>query len=256
MEKLLEQLAKEWSVLSQAPFSFALLAASMFALAYLAARWKYSSVIEQVRAANETLKERLHLKTEQAEQYKDRAIKYDQKVWEVVESDTSSLSKKALSLVGQIREFIERYQRQERTIQESEFSEMSRAESEDEKRRLWDRFSAASMRTHAEQAAEYERRFKVDALILRDELRSRLSDYKPEQHADHMYEHPTNNFGYMEVASDLEKMAKLLDSANPSLKRTGTGKPAPAAELKRVCRAWHRANGVQVPVPGVRGAEG
>jgi hypothetical protein len=24
----------------------------------------------------------------------------------------------------------------------------------------------------------------------------------------------------------------------------------------RVCRAWHRANGVQVPVPGVRGAEG
>ena len=37
----------------------------------------------------------------------------------------------------------------------------------------------------------------------------------------------------------------------------------PAADAKertahagRVCRAWHRANGVQGPVPGVRGAEG
>ena len=29
-----------------------------------------------------------------------------------------------------------------------------------------------------------------------------------------------------------------------------------AAQFERVCRAWHRANGVQVPVPGVRGAEG
>ena len=25
---------------------------------------------------------------------------------------------------------------------------------------------------------------------------------------------------------------------------------------KRVCRAWHRTNRVEVPVPGVRGAEG
>jgi len=29
-----------------------------------------------------------------------------------------------------------------------------------------------------------------------------------------------------------------------------------AADTRRVCRAWHRANRVKVPVPGVRGAEG
>jgi len=29
-----------------------------------------------------------------------------------------------------------------------------------------------------------------------------------------------------------------------------------AGDFRRVCRAWHRANRVQVPVPGVRGAEG
>jgi len=29
-----------------------------------------------------------------------------------------------------------------------------------------------------------------------------------------------------------------------------------AVDAERVCRAWHRAYGVEVPVPGVRGAEG
>lgn len=210
MEKFIELLDKEWSVVSQAPFAFALLAASVFALAYLAARWKYSSVVEQIRASNETLKERLHLKTEQAEQYKDRAIKYDQKVWAVVESDTSSLSQKTLNLVALIREFIERHRRQDDSLHQHEWSEMTRATNEEEKNRLWHKFTSGSSQLSTERNAEYERRFKVDALMLRDELRSRLKDYKPDGRVDHMYEHPTNYFGFNDVAADLERMAKSL----------------------------------------------
>jgi hypothetical protein len=30
----------------------------------------------------------------------------------------------------------------------------------------------------------------------------------------------------------------------------------PAGDCCRVCQAWHRACGVQVPTPGIRGAEG
>jgi len=29
-----------------------------------------------------------------------------------------------------------------------------------------------------------------------------------------------------------------------------------SSDLNRVCRAWHRTSGVQVPVPGIIGAEG
>ena len=29
-----------------------------------------------------------------------------------------------------------------------------------------------------------------------------------------------------------------------------------AADAGRVCQAWHRSSGVEVPVPGYRGAEG
>jgi hypothetical protein len=35
-----------------------------------------------------------------------------------------------------------------------------------------------------------------------------------------------------------------------------TGLPLAAGEFERVCRTWHRTNGVQVPMPGVSAAEG
>jgi hypothetical protein len=35
-----------------------------------------------------------------------------------------------------------------------------------------------------------------------------------------------------------------------------SGGAAPAAEWGRVCQARHRAHGVEVPVPGMRGAAG
>jgi hypothetical protein len=212
MDKFVELLAREWAVVSQAPLAFALLAVSMFGLAYVAARWKYSSVIESVRASNETLNERLHLKTEQAEQYKERALKYDEKVWEIVESDTSSLSQKALTLVADIREFIDRHRRLDDAARENDWPEMVRAADEAEKQRLWNKMNNASSRHSTERNAEWERRFKVDALMLRDELRSRLKDYKPDERIAHVYEHPTNYFGFNDVAADLERMAKLLQS--------------------------------------------
>ena len=46
--------------------------------------------------------------------------------------------------------------------------------------------------------------------MLRDEMRSRLKDYKPDECLVHVYEYPTNYFGFNDVAADLERMAKLL----------------------------------------------
>jgi hypothetical protein len=214
MEKLIEYVAKEWSVVSKAPSTFVILAALMFGVAYLAARWRYASIIEQVRAANEVLKERLHLKSEQAESYKERALKYDEKVLEVVDSSAVTLRDKTLELVRNIRDYIDRYQREDRSVQENEWVEMTQANTEEEKNQLWHKFTNAMSRVSTERNAEYDRRFKVDSMILRDELRSRLKDYQPDKNVDHMYEHPTNYFGFNDVANDLEKMAKLLPTAN------------------------------------------
>lgn len=214
MDRLFEYIAKEWEVLSDAPFAFLVLAAIMFGLAYLAAKWRFSTIIEQVRATNETLTERLRLRSEQAESYKERALKYDDKIQQVVDSDAVALRERTLDLVKNLRDFIERYKREDDRVNERERSVMRSAGSEEERKAAWDKYTSETMRLSNERNAEYDRRFRVDAIMLRDELRSRLPDYTPaEPHHDMMYEHPTNYFGFNDVASDLERMAKMLTSA-------------------------------------------
>lgn len=211
MEKLIEYIAKEWVTISQAPFSFLILAVIIFGVAYLAAKWRFTAVIDQVRATNETLKERLHLKSEQAESYKDRALKFDEKVQQVVDSDEVALKERTLDLVKNLREFIERHKREYDRISEIEREAMRSAQTEEEKNKEWNKNISEIMRLSNETNAEYDRRFRVDALMLRDELRSRIPNYKPlSHHNDMMYEHPTNYFGFNDVASDLERMAKML----------------------------------------------
>jgi len=214
VDRLFEYIAKEWEVLSDAPFAFLVLAAIMFGLAYLAAKWRFSTIIEQVRATNETLTERLRLRSEQAESYKERALKYDDKIQQVVDSDAVALRERTLDLVKNLRDFIERYKREDDRVNERERSVMRSAGSEEERKAAWDKYTSETMRLSNERNAEYDRRFRVDAIMLRDELRSRLPDYTPaEPHHDMMYEHPTNYFGFNDVASDLERMAKMLTSA-------------------------------------------
>ncbi len=190
-----------------------ILAAIMVSLAYLAVSWRYTSVIDQLKTANDTLKERLLLKTEQSESYKERALKYDQKVFEIVDSTSVDLKNRALELVRKIMDFSERYQKEDRLLQDRESTEMRLAKTEEERNNLWTKFRNESSRLSNERNAEYDRRLKINALLLRDEMRSRLKDYKPAAHMDSSYEHPTNYHGFQEVADDLEKMAKLLPSS-------------------------------------------
>lgn len=213
MERLIDLLEKNWGVVSQAPLAFFLLGAVAFGLAYAAAAWKFSSQIEQVKSANDTLRERLQLKTEQTEMYRERALKYDEKVAAVAQSDSADLRERTLAFVGEIRSFMERHRRNDDLIQGNEWVEMTQSRDEAEKQRLWHKFTSAMSRASSERMSEWERRFKVEALMLRDELLSRLPKQERPERADFNYEHPVNYFGYCEVADDLERMAKQLPRA-------------------------------------------
>ena len=103
-----------------------------------------------------------------------------------------------------IREFIERHRREDNRITHQTIPNNNQEE--------WGRRTNELIRLSEERNIEYERKFKVDAILLRDELRSRLSGYKPtKDHTDMMYEHPTNFFGFNDVATDLERMAKMIE---------------------------------------------
>ncbi len=211
MDKLFEYISKEWTVVSQAPFAFMIIAAIVFGLAYIAAKWRFTAVIDQINASNEALKERLHLRSELAESYKDRALKYDDKVQQVVDFDEIALRDKTLEVVKDLRDFIDRTKREDdRNLMENR---LSSSRSEEQRQADWEAMTNNMMRLGSERNAEYDRRFRVHAIMLRDELRSRLPGYKPqEDYFDSMYEHPTNYFGFDGVADDLERMARMLTS--------------------------------------------
>ncbi|MGH1404855.1 MAG: hypothetical protein ACRBDL_11500 [Alphaproteobacteria bacterium] len=163
----------------------------------------------QVNYANEVLEQRLLSKTEQVELYKERALYYEEQVKYVVDYDEVDLKEKALEVVGNIREFNARFKREsDRTIIERPLS--SQQSKEQRQADLHTRNYKIALLSN-ERDAEYNRRFRVSAMMLRDELRSRLPDYQP-QVKDTIYEYPINYHGYVDVASDLERMAKMLTS--------------------------------------------
>ncbi|WP_180191802.1 hypothetical protein [Pseudomonas syringae] len=204
--RIMSAFRDEWNTVSQAPFSFVLIAVIAFTAAYLAARWRYSGVVDQVREQMNTLEQRLLQKTEQAENYKERALKFDEKVSDVVRSDAPELCARTLAFVSRIRDFIKR--RKEQSDREMR-SGMSRRD-----QGQWDESVDRIMLTSSETADEWIRSFKVDAMLLRDELYSRLNKTIEENRLIFMYEHPTNFFGYEDIATDLETQAKFLQSSN------------------------------------------
>jgi hypothetical protein len=210
MDKLLELLDKNWAVVSAAPLAVGALAVAMFSLAYVAAKWRYVGTISNMQSLIDTLRERLVARTELAESFKERALKFDEKAEAVAEASEIELREKTLALVTQVRSFVETSTQTDRHLSDSRMVEMRRAATEEQRQAIWDGNWSETNRLSSQRNAEYDRRFKIDAMLLRDELRSRLPGYTADMMAEHSYEHPANPFGITAVADDLEKMAKSL----------------------------------------------
>jgi len=136
---------------------------------------------------------------------------YDESTTKKVESVEVTLAKKTLYFVKNLREFISRYKQEDEAVQSNEWMQMALATSDEEKNKLWQKFTAASSEITNSRNSEYEHRFRVNAILLRDELRSHLSDYSA---VDSVYINPTNYFGYSHVANDIETMTQLLLKGN------------------------------------------
>lgn len=112
MEHFLEYLRKEWSVISQTPFTFIILICLAFGIAWVIIRWAYTTIINQKDATIESLNERLHLKSEQSESIYPMKLLViakpnakEEKV-EKVDATTLRVSVKALPKAGRANEAI------------------------------------------------------------------------------------------------------------------------------------------------------
>lgn len=203
MEKLVELVAKEWQTLKEAPITFLLvLIFAAFAGAY-AARWLYAERIE-------VLQQRLSAKDDQLAEYRERLHLAPAGQTAYSQLTNGELKQRALRLIGNIREFLERTGEEDRKVTFAQFAAMSMAKSEEEKNQLWHRQTEEMSRRSFQRSADYDRQFKVEAILLRDEILSRLPPTARDDRKFGLYEHPTNPIGMGMVADDLERLARSL----------------------------------------------
>jgi hypothetical protein len=81
---------------------------------------------------------------------------------------------------------------------------------EEERQRKWQEQTNAAIQRSFETRSDFESQFKVDSILLRDELLSRLRPDAKNERAYRMYESPINPLVMEEVVGDLERLAKSL----------------------------------------------
>jgi len=203
LKELIEYLQKEWGTVSSAPVTFFVACTLVAGLAYAASRWKHGAIIELLR-------ERIAAKDEQLDGYREKLHLIPAHGSEFSRQSHSELQKEALKFVSSLREWLGTRRSQDSERQHKQWLAMTNATDEVQRKHLWDAQTADSMRSSTTFSNEYDAKFKVKAMVLRDELLTRVQHPEPSNHSHHMYEHPTNPIGMGMVADDLERMARLL----------------------------------------------
>ena len=209
MEDLLIYINNEWKTLKEAPFSFILLLIIAFIAAYIISRWRYESIVSTLKERIESFKDRLNSKDEQLNDYRERL-----KLQPATDTSYSNLSNSelkniTLQKVNGIREFINQRQANDYENIFSRFDNFDKMNKE-EKQKKWQEDNKKMSLQSLETNSQYDMKFKVDTILLRDEILTRLPKDIKRNREFEMYEHPTNILGIKMVVDDLERIAKSL----------------------------------------------
>lgn len=203
LKDLLEYLQKEWLTVSGAPAIFLIACTFVAGLAYAASRWRHSAIIDLLR-------ERIVAKDEQLDGYREKLHLVPAHGSEFSLLSHAALQKEALKFVSSLRDWLGARRSQDSERHHQQWLAMTNTNDELQRKQMWDAQTTDSMRSSTTLSNEYDSKFKVKAMVLRDELLTRVQHPEPSNHAHHMYEHPTNPIGMGMVADDLERMARLL----------------------------------------------
>jgi len=210
MKELIDYINKEWSTVSQAPFTFILLLVLSITASYLLARWKYESNISTLKERIEGYKDRITSKDEQLNEYRQRLDLIPITQTSFSRLNNIDLKNQTLKVVTNIREFLSDRQEKSNRILSSRTSLNRTNISDEERNRAWQQETNEIIQESFEMKSKYDSSFKVDTILLRDELLSRLPKGNKSERVFHTYEHPINPISMEMVADDLERLAKSL----------------------------------------------
>ena len=176
----------------------------------------HNLVVEQKDAKVEVVQEQLKLygarlvvKDEQIADYVSKL--QDREVNATSRSllSNSKLKTETIATVSGIRTLLADYQRKSSEITYSRFNDFKNM-SEEERNRQWNEDNKKSSELLNQVQLNYNAKHKINAILLRDELLSRLPKDINRNTKKTFYEHAITTHGIMEVADDLERLAKLL----------------------------------------------
>ncbi len=195
-----------WSTLMSAPLIFLICIAIGIAGGYLLGKWYFRRTID-------ILKGRLEAKDDQLDEYRERLkLMHPNETGSKYSRMTNDeLKRRVLDMVDKIRTFHAETQQKSQRLILAERAYMMKVESAEEFEEIRNKYSNQIMSESLETSEKYNRRFKVDAILLRDEMLSRLPETAKNKRAYFVYEHPTNPIGMGMVADDLERLAKSLE---------------------------------------------
>lgn len=121
---------------------------------------------------------------------------------------SADLSRMAIELAGKIRKLSQEFGLKRNTIVSEQMESVANAQSKprEEQNKIWARFSGMTMNTYTQETDEYSARYKADAIVLSDEMLSRL----PPGTRNDFVHYDTAAAGIERIATDLERLAKLL----------------------------------------------
>lgn len=205
-----EHIQKNWSVVKNAPAAFGIILVLSLSVGLGAGNFLSQKTIEHLNSEIALNQERLKLKDDWISEYRERlGLSNPQRDLYSLFTRTE-LQSKCLSLVDRLRSFIAEEKRKDSDLLDSQFVAMSQAKSEEDRKKLWHEYNAQSSHQRNARINLYASTFKIDAILCRDELVSRLQPSLIKKDSFMTYEYPVNFFAYEEVADDLERMAKLL----------------------------------------------
>lgn len=203
LKEFLDYIQTNWETLKSAPLVFVSTIVLAFVLVFFVLRWRYNSIVE-------ILNQRLAAKDDQLTEYRERLHLTPTTDTSYSRLTNNELKQKALEVVSQTRDFLRERNERDTRLRDSKWEQMSAAKSEEEKHRIWNKFVTITMESSQKFISDYEEKFKVDTILLRDELLSRLPKDARDNQSYAMYQYVANPIGIEMVASDLERLTKSL----------------------------------------------
>lgn len=119
----------------------------------------------------------------------------------------SMLKDDALNLISGIRRLLANYREEQ-----GKYVYLFHFDDEDDRERKWNEKTNLMETSSRKFMNLYNELYKIQAILMREKLLDRLPKQQIDESMEFIYENPTNPLGVEEIADDLEKLARRLNS--------------------------------------------